>query len=128
LDVCMARLSIWILPIASLCSIIAYVRLRNRQIAAAVEAVFARHQFENPTLPLINERLLTINEEGPFTFAGERRANILFRGHPLTLVYGRVTHPAGRGSWGVLGSVYDSPSKTVFALIDRESAAWLKKD
>src|ERR1700719_1527505 len=86
-------------------------RLRTR--------VFAKHQYEEPSLAEIRNRLDTINRESPtFSFAAERRANIPFSGQQISVVYGPVV-------WA--GSEVPGRSKSVYAIGDLEQARWMTR-
>jgi hypothetical protein len=84
-------------------------RLRSR--------VFASHQFEEPTLAEIQNRLDAISKEGPtFSFAAERRANILFSGQQISIVYGPVV------------SSVTTSNKAVYAVADAEQSHWMRQN
>jgi hypothetical protein len=78
--------------------------------------VFANHQFEEPTLAEIQDRLDALGKERPtFSFAAEQRANILFSGHQISIVYGPVV------------SSVKTSDKAVYAVADAEQATWLQR-
>jgi hypothetical protein len=74
-------------------------------------------KFEEPTLAEIQNRLDAISKERPtFSFAVERRANILFSGQQISIVYGPVV------------SSVTTSNKAVYAVADAEQSHWMRQN
>jgi hypothetical protein len=79
--------------------------------------VFASHLFEEPTLAEIQNRLDAIYKESPtFSFAAERRANILFSGQQISIVYDPVV------------SSTTTSNKAVYAVAEAEQSPWMRQN
>ena len=84
-------------------------KVRNR--------IFAKHEFDAPTLAEIQNRIDRINKESPrFCFAAERLANIPFSGQQISIVYGPVVSSA------------TTSSKSVYAVGDAEQSHWMRQN
>jgi hypothetical protein len=95
------------------------------RLSRLVSEVFARHQFDEPSLETIRAVLDKINAESPtYMFTALRIANILFRGQHVCLVYGPVGFESGGGR---SGSRWRS-TNCVCAIADADQRGWMEKN
>lgn len=81
--------------------------------------LFAKHQFEEPTLKEVQERVELIDQECPrFTFAAERVANMSFRGQKVSIVCGPV-------AWS---DALTHSNKCIYAIADADQSHWMRRN
>jgi hypothetical protein len=81
--------------------------------------LFAKHQFDEPTLKDVQERVDLIDQECPrFSFAAERVANMSFRGKKVSIICGPV-------AWS---DAFTHSNKCVYAIVDADESQWMQKN
>jgi len=110
-------------PLELLAGVIIWVCIYNYLFRQRIRRVFSRHQCEEPTLQEINDRLALFNNgDSPQEFMGERRANISFRGHMVSVVWGKVGYQRGSP---ITGLVTWTHSKALFAVATPAEELWI---
>jgi hypothetical protein len=81
--------------------------------------LFAKHQFDEPTLKDVQERVDLIDQECPrFTFAAERVANMSFRGQKVSIICGPV-------AWS---DAITHSNKCAYAIADADQSQWMRQN
>lgn len=84
-----------------------------------VARLFANHQFNEPTLKDVRERVDLIDQECPrFTFAAERVANVSFRGQKVSIICGPI-------AWS---DAITHSNKCAYAIADADQSHWMRQN
>ena len=79
--------------------------------------LFAKHQFDEPTLKDVQKRVDLVDQECPqFSFAAERVANLSFHGKKVSIVCGPV-------AWS---DAFTHSDKCVYAIADADQSQWMQ--
>src|SRR5688572_5743420 len=103
-------------------SLFAYVLFDTYRYRRHALIILSRNAFDEPGTQAIHSALESINATcREYTFGIERSANILFRGHRVTLVLGQV----GCLSFAPRASLTWGTSTRLFALADSTQLDWM---
>ena len=81
--------------------------------------LFAKHQFTEPTLKDVQQRVDLIDQECPkFSLAVERVANMSFRGKKVSIICGPV-------AWS---DAFTHMNKCVYAIADADQSQWMQQN
>ena len=81
--------------------------------------VFARHQFEEPTLKEVQQRVDFIDQECPrYSFAAERLANMTFRGRKVSIICGPI-------AWS---DAFTHSNKCIYTIADANQSQWMRQN
>ena len=101
-----------------------FLQRKNSNLQRRVSQLFSRSASNEPGLNAINKALQVVNEKSHgVSFTAEQCANILFRGHSVTFVYGSVGS-IGPGKGGPCWRT----EKSLFAIANSEQAEWMKNN
>ncbi|HEY3856323.1 MAG TPA: hypothetical protein VGO67_18210 [Verrucomicrobiae bacterium] len=101
-----------------------FVSIRALWYRRKVFTLLSSHTSDVPTLETINDNLASLNKESSkFMFTAERRANIPFRGHVVSFIYGHVGFLDG-SKFGLMWRV----NKQLYAISDLEQSEWMAKN
>lgn len=104
--------------------LLVFIGIRVLWFRRKVFALLSRHTSDIPTLETINDNLASLKKESSkFIFTAERRANIPFRGHVVSFVYGHVGF-LDQGRFGLRWNV----NKQLYAISDLEQSEWMAKN
>jgi hypothetical protein len=104
-------------------AVIFWIVTRSWLLRRRSAALFARHQFDEPSLDAINARLRAFCScDPPLELIGVRRANIPFRGRIVSVVLGSVAFYRGGP---ITGFVTWYHRKKLFAVTSPDDGAWM---